>query len=278
MKSLGALGTHYQQSVTTRADLGLITRGDGVQFGFSTLPSDQYYDGVLYRVVLGYLPSAIAESSDLAVDNLDFIFVPDATYITEADLLAGKWDGAAIEFRRINYADLSMAHEVLKKGSIGQIAFHDGRYVGEFRSQTQRLQTAIGRTVQKDCDDDFGGPRCKKDVAALTVTGTITAVLSQLVMTDSARAEAAAFFDLGQIIFTTGLNTGFQREIKTHATGGVFTLQEGMPYLPVVGDAYSLFPGCNKTPAQCKLYGNYVNFQGFPDLPGLDELMSPTNG
>ena len=41
------------------------------------------------------------------------------------------------------------------------------------------------------------------------------------------------------------------------------------------GDLVRLEPGCDKTAATCRAkFGNFLNFRGFPDIPGEDWLVS----
>jgi hypothetical protein len=51
-----------------------------------------------------------------------------------------------------------------------------------------------------------------------------------------------------------------------------------MPFEVVVGDAYSLLPGCRKRLAEdCRdKFNNVVNFRGFPHVPGINRLASGT--
>ncbi|MEE9451185.1 MAG: phage BR0599 family protein [Gammaproteobacteria bacterium] len=40
-----------------------------------------------------------------------------------------------------------------------------------------------------------------------------------------------------------------------------------------MGDAYSVYRGCNKTLGTCRdVFGNVVNFRGEPHLPGVDQI------
>ena len=47
-----------------------------------------------------------------------------------------------------------------------------------------------------------------------------------------------------------------------------------MPYPLGVGDTVRLTPGCDKSFATCRdKFSNGVNFQGFPHMPGTDDLL-----
>jgi hypothetical protein len=108
------------------------------------------------------------------------------------------------------------------------------------------------------------------NLAANTVTGTITSVTSASSFADSGRAEAADTFGAGTIQFTSGPNAGLKPiEVKSFS-GGVFTLFEPFYYLPVAGNAYTAVRGCRKRLSDCQARvggSNVLNFGGFPWIP-----------
>jgi hypothetical protein len=44
-----------------------------------------------------------------------------------------------------------------------------------------------------------------------------------------------------------------------------------------VGDTLEISQGCGKTRAACLAFDNVVNFRGFPDVPGTDQVLSYPN-
>ena len=63
-------------------------------------------------------------------------------------------------------------------------------------------------------------------------------------------------------------------EVKDFASGA-FVLQQAMPNPIQVGDAYSVYAGCDKLLASCKTkFNNVINFRGFPHVPGPDRYVS----
>jgi uncharacterized phage protein (TIGR02218 family) len=56
--------------------------------------------------------------------------------------------------------------------------------------------------------------------------------------------------------------------------GGEFTMVQSMPFDVQVGDAYSVYSGCDKTIEVCAgRFNNALNFRGEPHIPGVDELL-----
>lgn len=276
MKSLSAgYLAHVAGEVTTLATLWKITRTDAQVFCFTDHDVDIEYDGLTYAAATGYTASAIRSSGTLAVDNMDVDGMLDAASITDEDLMAGKWDHAAFLILRVNYSDLSQGHEVLRAGTLGNVNTGRARFTVELRGLSQALAQTVGRIYAPACDADLGDARCAVTLASYTVTGSATSVASQSGFTDATRAEATGYFDHGLLTWTGGANAGHAMEVKTFTAGGAFVLQQSLPNPIAVGDAYSVYAGCDKTLATCKTkFNNVVNFRGHPHVPGLDRMVS----
>ena len=84
----------------------------------------------------------------------------------------------------------------------------------------------------------------------------------------SARVEAADWFGYGSIQFTSGANAGLKAlEVKSFV-GGVISTFEPFYYLPAIGDAYTMTPGCRRRLQDCRdKWANVPNFGGFPNMP-----------
>ena len=80
-----------------------------------------------------------------------------------------------------------------------------------------------------------------------------------------------ATYTNGRVIWTSGLNNGLEMEIK--ALGATCKLVLPMPFNIAISDTVNMVKGCAKTKAACQAYSNYVNFQGFHDLPGIDHML-----
>lgn len=275
MRSLSAqLKTHYTGSVATLANCWKLTRKDGVIFGFTDHDRALAISGVNYEPATGMARTAIAARADLSVDTTDVTALLDSATLTEADLMGGKYDGATIEQFAVNWADLTQGTIVLGYGEIGQITTRRGAFRAEVRGLAQKLQQTIGERYSRFCRADLGDARCGVNLASFTVTGAVTAATGNQVFTDSARAEAAGYFNFGLLTWTGGNNSGLKMEVKSHTTGGVITLFEAMPKTIQIGDTYSMYAGCDKVFTTCKTkFNNAVNFRGEPHIPGMDETL-----
>ncbi len=274
MKTLStALSGHLAGECTTLATCWKITRTDSVVMGFTDHDQDLAVDGVTYYAATGFSPTAIASGDSLAVDNLDAEGLLTSGSLTEADILAGKYDFAQVEMFLVNWADLTQGTLILRTGWLGEVAIKRNQFTAEIRGLTQPLAATIGEIYSPSCRAQFGDARCKIDLSDFTVTGGVTSVTSSQLIGDSGRTEAAGLYTFGKITFTSGANSGLSMEVKEYLPGQL-ALALPMPYAIAVGDTYSLVQGCDKTFATCcNVYHNAVNFRGEPDVPGMDRML-----
>lgn len=269
---------HYKSSTLSLARLWKITREDGQVFGFTDLDENIEFEGVLYKASTGFIPSAIETKSAFGVDNLDVQSIFDDESITEHDLKIGLWDGAEVLLLEVNYRDLSMGCNFLRKGYIGEVKNGRMNFQAELRGLSQRLQTMVGRIYNPACDADLGDNKCKVDLGPLRKT----LVIMQVVSPTHFRVQPATIIDLndtyfvnGLLQFETGDNAGFKSEIKGfEKSTGDFYLHVQPPYNVAVGDQFVGTPGCLKDTDACKRFSNLLNFRGFPDVPGADRLIA----
>lgn len=109
--------------------------------------------------------------------------------------------------------------------------------------------------------------------ATFTSTGTVGTVTNNAQFNTNL-TQADDFFDLGVITFTSGLNTGFQATVKKFShTSGVITTCLPFPGVVTAGDAFSIYPGCDRTQATCTTkFSNLIHFKGMPYVPVPETL------
>lgn len=276
MKTLrAAYETALESGVTTLAWCLRIERTDGVVLRFTSHDrSILMSNGTVYAPDQGSADvTAVRQESDLqaATFDLESALVPNG--VARADLAAGLFDHAALYLFRTLWDDPVEDDEAIAKGYWGQAELRDERYVTEFRSLATLLEQETGRVHGSTCDADLGDSRCKVDLAALTVSGTVTGVTDAGEFTDSNRTEADDYFGAGLVAFTSGANAGIEREVDNFS-GGTFGMWQAFPFAIAVGDTYEAKPGCRKRfQADCiDKFDNAINHQGFPHLPGRDAV------
>ena len=172
MKTLSpALQAHLEECTTTLAWCWRISRADGVALGFTDHDRTLVFDGTEFEPESGFAASEIRAGSDLAVDAQDATGVLTSDRIAETDILDGRWDNAAVELWRANWADTSQ-RVLLRRGAVGQIRRGRMAFVAEVRSLAHVLGQTVGRTFQASCDAALGDARCGIDLESALYKGT----------------------------------------------------------------------------------------------------------
>lgn len=290
MKTLGALQTHYENTLnpTAVATLWKVTRRDGEVFGFTDHDKDLLYSNVVYYARTGFTGSQISTSAALSVDNLELTGFLDSIALTEPEMEAGVWDGADFEIFEVCWLNLTLGRNLLMTGNIGEMRRQGPLFISELRGLSARLQTNQGILVDPLCSARFGDERCGYDVASVTTTAVpVTAVTSRRVFTATSLGAATDYYSWGTVEFTSGMNAGFSQDIKTFTSGGAIELQLSMPYTIAVADQFTIVPGCDKRlktgdgsyTGDCKVkWDNVINFRGFPEVPLINRIMQPPGG
>ena len=277
-----ALQAHLNGECLTLAQCVKLTRTDSTVM-FSTGNMDLVFDGVTYSALSSLGASVQSNRVGSGVDNMEAVGVLDSDLITGPDLLAGKYDGAAVEVFAVNWADLTMGRVLLFSGWIGNVSLVDGQFQAEIRSKSQRLSQQVGELTSPTCRvHRLGDARCGVTIASYQFSKTVTAVTDNRNMVFGADAAATGYYSEGLVTFTSGLNDGISREVKEHTlTGGeaVLELQEAFPFDVAVDDVATLEAGCDRLLTTCRdKFSNVVNFRGEPTVPGNDQLMKRGRG
>jgi len=267
-----ALKAHYALGTTTIATCFKATLTNGTVVAATSHDRDIVFDGVTYQSVAAFTPSAIDNSAELNPDTLELEGFLVSPSITEQDILSGRWDYAAIEMFEVNYADLTMGRNLIRKGTLGEIRGGRAKFQVELRGLLQKLSRRIVAVTTKECQADLGDTRCGVTLATFTVTGSVTTATSQRQFTDTVRTEANNWFTGGLLTWTGGNNVGLKMEVRRSTSGGVIELHEAMPFTVQVGDTYSVYAGCTKRFAEdcVSKFSNGARFRGFPHMPLSD--------
>ena len=233
-----------------------------------------YQSGTGYDFT-GY--SATATMSPSAIDLEGFLGFAG---VTRDAIASGIFDGARCYLFATNFLAPVEDYEPIVASIMGKTTLEDDKYRVEEMALVDALNQSVGKTYSAACRKTFGGQEyagCMITLGPLTVTGTLSAVTSSSIVRDAGRSEAADYFGLGTLQFTSGLNAGLKpMEIKRHEADGTLETFEPFHYPPTIGDAYSLIPGCRKRLEDCRDKwepilltgkGNVDNFGGFSNIP-----------
>lgn len=278
--TVDALNIHLGSGATHVCSCWSITRSDGVVFGFTDHDTQLAFEGIEFSPDSGLSAKAITSTTGLSVNNTEAIGVLSAEAVTDADIEAGRFDGAAVTTWLVHWDEVAN-REVKFAGSIGEIIREGGTYRAELRGLTEMLNQPQGRAYLKTCSAVLGDVGCKVNVAdpAFRANGTVVSLTDRQVFRFGLSASFTdRWFEGGILQVETGAAIGLEAVIKSDEIEGderVITLWRPLPSPIDVGDSVQLIAGCDKRSQTCRVkFDNMINFQGFPDIPGDDWLMS----
>jgi uncharacterized phage protein (TIGR02218 family) len=273
------IASHLASGTTTLCTCWRLIRADGVVLGFTDHDRDLTFASTAFLAASGLSGSEVEGALGLAVGGGDLTGALTASVLTEADILAGRYDGASVETWLVNWADVS-ARLLLDVSRIGDIRRDDRAFTAETRSAAAPYDQEKGRLYLPRCDAEFGHARCGLSLAAPNrrVTSLITEVEGPSVFrVASPGSIAAGALAEGRAVFQTGAANGLTAAIVAHQRMGSadrITLDRQVTAGFVTGDAVQLTIGCDKRFSSCKEFGNSVNFRGFPHVPGTDQAFT----
>jgi uncharacterized phage protein (TIGR02218 family) len=277
-----ALDAHVRTGITTLCRAWAITRRDGEAYGFTDHDRDLGWDGLVFKADTGLSAMALQQSTGLSVDNTEAIGALSDAAIRAEDIEAGRFDGAEVLAWLVNWAAPDQCW-LQFRGTIGELRRRDGAFQAELRGLTEALNRPMGRIYQKPCTAVLGDASCRFDlnepgyraeIAAAGVEG------ARRFTWDAAALEGfdAGWFAQGRFAVLGGPAEGLWAAIKSdRAEGTRRVIETWEPLRAAVrpGDMVRLEAGCDKRLETCRLkFGNVLNFQGFPDIPGEDWMMA----
>jgi len=272
--------SHLGSGSTSLCRCWRVLRRDGVAFGFTDHDEPVRFESMVFLASEGMSARALEQTTGLAVDNTEAIGALSDESVTEADILAGRFDGAGVLAWLVNWA--APEQRVLQfRGTLGEIQRSAGAFRAELRGMTEALNQPQGRVFQAPCSAVLGDSLCRFD---LSLPGYATELAVESAEGHKFFRFAALdgfddrWFERGRLIVLSGASAGIVSVIKNDRLSGAGRVIETWEALRggiVPGDVIRLEAGCDKRVATCRLkFDNILNFRGFPDIPGEDWLMA----
>ncbi|SLN59881.1 DUF2163 domain-containing protein [Pseudooctadecabacter jejudonensis] len=275
-----SLQDHLDTGTTTLARCWAVVRRDGTTYGFTDHDRPLTFDGITFKADAGMTARAIVSATGLSVDNSEAMGALSDAAITEADIEAGRFDGAEVKAWLVNWADVEM-RSLRFAGSIGELRRAGGAFHAELRGLTEMLNQPQGKIYQTACPAVLGDGACAFDLntdgffAELSVVQIEEA--RRLIFPDMTTFEPA-WFERGRLRVLSGAAEGLIAVIKRDRFVGEdrhIEVWEAFRAELAPGDLVRLEAGCDKRFETCRTkFNNLVNFRGFPDIPGDDWLVS----
>ena len=143
----------------------LLKRVDGVELGFTDHDRDLIVEGVPCRAASGWTAGAADSAVGLSGGSAAVAGGLDDAAITDADVEAGRYDGASVTLWRVDWErpDLRVR---LWSATLARIRRDGPAFTAELEGPLAKLERVVGRTYGRDCDAMLGDGRCGVDLEA----------------------------------------------------------------------------------------------------------------
>jgi uncharacterized phage protein (TIGR02218 family) len=288
-------------SPVTFADLYQIALSDGVTvLRYTTADTDVLYAGNTYTSKGPFFDSLSTKSTahwkagldmdtwqvnvaPAAIDAVTGVPWPAQIYGQPwlAAVRAGALDGATVDIHRAYWAGgwpvpwsspLVPSYVLVDvfAGRVGPVQPTRTEALITINSHMEQLSRPLPRNVYgSGCRWTLFDAGCTLNRASFAVTGAVTAVSNNgFFLTNLSQVQD--YFSLGMLTWTSGANVGSSKAIRSHAgsPSGALTLIAPMPFTVAPGDAFTAYPGCDKTLTTClNKFNNLANNGSQPFIP-----------
>jgi len=248
-----------------------IERTDGVSLGFTSHDRDLEFNGLRYRAAPGMLPSAIRRTASLEPDNAEVQGALSHDAVRLEDLAAGRFDGARVEIGVVDWETLDRSN--LYHGDLGAVSFEGSNFEAELLSVKTELERDTVPRTSPTCRARFCGPGCNLSAHKFTHEAIVAEIDPLTGKVAFAGSPPAQDMRDGFVRWIEGPHIGKEMEVLEPANDGLLLSEEIAPEVTPGMRAF-LREGCDHTLSTCEgRFGNSVNFQGEPFLPGNDALV-----
>lgn len=260
----------FASSLETVATWWRIERTDGVAMGFVSHDRDLAFAGVVHRSAPGMVPSAIRMSADLEPDSAEISGSLSHDAIREDELSCGRFDGARVATGLVDWETLE--HETIYSGTIGAVSRDGNGFSAELESLKALLDHEPVARTAPTCRAEFCGPGCTLSASRFSHEVEVLEVSDDRASLRLSSPVAASQAVDGTLRWLDGPDAGVPLRIEGALGEWLSTEREIDPAVHA-GARAELREGCDHTLQTCSgRFGNAINFQGEPFLPGNDLL------
>lgn len=232
-----------------------------------------------YEPLPGQASGTIQNATDLTVATMEFMLASSAATELLTLINANQIDAADITIERLFVDTPDLGRMPVYRGKLGDIQWNRQSVKAQGRNVWDSYDTMWPyHTYADGCAWRFGSAGCGIDTSSFTITVPASAVIvsscSRIgVFTSSLGAQPDDHYTFGRVTWTSGANSGQVRAIREHI-GNAIQFSHALPFQPVSGDTFSIFPGCRKRRIHdcTSKYNNARNFLGFWTTPIPEEL------
>jgi uncharacterized phage protein (TIGR02218 family) len=241
VRALGAsLAAHLAGRAHSRCFMLRLDLRDGTSIGITDHDKPLAFDfgtggSLTYIARTGILTSDVTLQAGLEADNYE-VTGPVSDIVTKDAILGGRLNHARAWLFQVNWRDLSQGAIELIAGNITESRIEGAKFVFEVRSDVDRFNQVVGRTIVNNCTADYGDAQCTKTPES--AAGTVNAVTDAMNFAVSyGGGFADDFLNQGTVEFTSGNLQGTAPvEIFDWSAAGSIETFVPLAEAPAIGD------------------------------------------
>ena len=152
----------FAEDATTTCLCWHLTRTDGFEIGLTDHDRALSIDGLIFEPGGALMSGSFTTSRDLRPSRADASGALSSETISEADLIAGKWDGARVDVMRVDWTAPD-EHVLIWSGRLSEVTHVEAGFSVELLSLKADLERPVGRIFSRLCDAVLGDARCGVD-------------------------------------------------------------------------------------------------------------------
>jgi uncharacterized phage protein (TIGR02218 family) len=253
-----------------------LRRADDECYAFTDHDEPLKFDATEFKADTGLSAKALEMSTGLSINNTEALGILNDDAISDTDIAAGRFDGAAVTIWLVNWRDTAI-RTVLFEGTLGEVSRKGSVFEAEVRGISESLNRPWGRVFQRQCSALLGDEKCRCDLQQPEFSfeveiGSVVAGLD--ISLAGLHDYDDKWFERGRMTVLSGDAQGLSGHIKSDrkiGAGRQLVLWQSMRANLAAGDRVRLEAGCDRTATTCKVkFDNFRNFRGFPHLPTDD--------
>lgn len=159
------MADRIESGAATLCHAWIVTLTDGARLGFTDHDADLELAGVACLAGSGWTAGVADSEVGTEPGSAAAAGVLDDDRVTEGDVAAGRWDGAAVELWRVDWSAPELAVR-LWSGAITRLTREGAGFTAEIEGPLAALRRVAGRTYGRLCDAALGDARCGVDLEA----------------------------------------------------------------------------------------------------------------
>ncbi|MCX7863501.1 MAG: DUF2163 domain-containing protein [Novosphingobium sp.] len=260
----------FATELETVATFWRVLRKDGIALGFTSHDRDLWFDGLLHSASPGMVPSAIRRSADFEPDSAEVEGALTHESISASDISEGRFDDAQVQIGLVDWE--SGERQILYRGKIGSIIEEAGWFTAELVSRKAELMLDPIPRTSPTCRAQFCGPGCTLSAAPFTHDAIVVTIDREANSIVLAGGPDPSLLVGGWVRWLDGPHAGMTMGVMAANASGLI-LDSPLDSDVTAGLAVIAREGCDHTLETCSSrFGNAINFQGEPFLPGNDLL------